>query len=286
MQLQRHKLLLWLYLFIFIVMPHAAFCMRIMLSTLSKPTIPRVLLAAYSRPAGEHALLELSPVLRAWADKKKLQVAQESSTGTSVNRDRIAEELTTLMSDNNQLEAHRRWINEVDEHGDSKLHNAVNLGDKETVLDLIILGAALDARNEAGATPLHRAASLGNIEIMSILIAHGAKVKDDIGVIHRGLFTDYSRRNEVVEFLASHGAPLNTLDEKGQTVLHKAANYGWEDIVAILIAHGADVNMLNARGQPPLYYAILEQRHEIIRMFVKKGLTEDTLLRAMIKKKT
>ena len=59
--------------------------------------------------------------------------------------------------------------------GYTPLHQAAQFNDNPAVINtLILLGAKVNVRNEAGATPLHEAASYGNPAVVTALIMSGA----------------------------------------------------------------------------------------------------------------
>ena len=68
------------------------------------------------------------------------------------------------------------------------------------------------------------------------------------------------RRDDVTEEkikdLIDKGADVNGVDEKGNTPLHVAVLYGYEDFVDILIASKADVNKVNTDEMSPLDFVV------------------------------
>ncbi len=64
---------------------------------------------------------------------------------------------------------------------------------------------------------------------------------------------------------------VNTIDESGQTALHKAARLGKIDEVQDLIQQGVDVNIQDNDGQTALHSAIKEGNLEAIKVLVEQG---------------
>ncbi|HEX9150055.1 MAG TPA: ankyrin repeat domain-containing protein, partial [Thermoanaerobaculia bacterium] len=63
------------------------------------------------------------------------------------------------------------------------IHSAVAGGTVEIVRDLLVCGADVHARQDAGFTALHGAAAEGSVEMVRLLLAHGADrfAKNDAG---------------------------------------------------------------------------------------------------------
>lgn len=111
-------------------------------------------------------------------------------------------------------------------HGNTLLHYAALLENKDMAEFLIANKAKIDAINEWGRTPLHDAAEFG--------------------------------RTDVVELLLANKADANARDKGGQTPLHLASMMGRNhaDVVRLLLEHGADVNAKDNAGNTPLEEAM------------------------------
>jgi ankyrin repeat protein len=134
-----------------------------------------------------------------------------------------------------------------------------------------------------GATPLLRAAKAGDVPAVKLLLAHGAN--PNLPNIHgttpimaaaglssneidtRGRFKTEAEAVETINLLANAGADVNARETRtcppsgffcvsGQTALHGAALWGWNDVVKALVAHKADLNAKDAKGNTPLDSAL------------------------------
>lgn len=76
---------------------------------------------------------------------------------------------------------------------------------------------------------------------------------------------------EEVEWWAQNEINLNALDDKGQTSLNKAVQYGRLDIVAKLLEYGADPNLGNRFGMTPLLTALICQQEAIAIKIIEAG---------------
>lgn len=174
------------------------------------------------------------------------------------------------------------------------LHTAVNGGQADLVVDLLVGGACPNALDGRGRTPLHLAAELGHENIVTTLLSTSST---DFDVIDEGGFSplmvvgkeghvsitraflaagaDRSRRaideltsvldlavrhghTEVVNALLDHGADVDDTDLDGWTALHFAAQSNQAGTTDALIAAGADINATGGTGQTPVVHFAAE----------------------------
>jgi uncharacterized protein len=122
-----------------------------------------------------------------------------------------------------------------------------------------------------GATPLLRAAKALDAPAIQLLLAHGALVNlpnirgttptmaaaglGSVDADTRGYFTtpDVQERSLAsLKLLLAAGGEINAADKRGQTPLHGAAFWGWNDVVQLLVEHGANLNALDLRDKSPV----------------------------------
>jgi ankyrin repeat protein len=117
----------------------------------------------------------------------------------------------------------------ADDLGATPLHDAVWLGQLETVRSLVAGGADVNARHlEGGSTPLHFAAAQGRAEIALLLIEHGADV--------------------------------NAATKYGDTALAIAIRRADQEIMNILLGHGAATDGALLLATQPATLALLLER--------------------------
>jgi ankyrin repeat protein len=126
-----------------------------------------------------------------------------------------------------------------------------------------------------GATPLLRAAKALDAPAIKLLLAYGALVNlpnirgtaptmaaaglGSVDADTRGVFTtpDVQERSLAsLELLLAAGGEINATDNRGQTPLHGAAFWGWNDVVKFLAGHHADLNAKDLKGMTPIDSAL------------------------------
>jgi uncharacterized protein len=119
-----------------------------------------------------------------------------------------------------------------------------------------------------GATPLVRAAKAGDTTAMRLLLQKGADIHaatlDGItpllaaaGVASRdsdtrGRYKTQKEAVDAVTLLLDAGADVNGADNRGQTALHGAAFWGFNDLVRVLVARGAAIDAKDRQGRTPI----------------------------------
>jgi ankyrin repeat protein len=124
-----------------------------------------------------------------------------------------------------------------------------------------------------GATPLLRAAKAGDLPAIKLLLAHGANPNlpnlygttplmaaaglSSNEIDTRGRFKTEAEAAEAINVLAKAGADVNAHETRsGQTALHGAALWGWNEVVKTLVANNADLGAKDKKGMTPLDSAL------------------------------
>ncbi len=141
------------------------------------------------------------------------------------------EQLQALLEENRALAVGRK-------HGNTMLHLAVQRRNT-AIIQLLLDYEAEQKPNRHGQTPLHLAAIYGHIEIMEMLLEYGAPID---AVDERGDSPLYIAVSHAGQMMAYHGADISTCDKFIKAVF-------------LLVINGANPNLANKDGGTPLLAA-------------------------------
>ncbi len=143
-------------------------------------------------------------------------------------------------------------IDSTDEYGYSALSMAAYNGYKDTVEELLKLGADPNVGSTRG-RPLVVACSQNHKEIVELLLKYGAK-KEYLDNDEQPIAA--TSDPQIIALLLNGGANINkTSGVNGMTALHICVSKGAVSAVRFLIAHGAHLNAVNINGVTPLHIA-------------------------------
>ena len=209
-------------------------------------------------------------------------------------------------------------VNAKDGNGRTPLHWAASQGYQEIVETLIANKADVNIKDGRGNTPLSLAKNWSHHEIVEVLGKHGGKIliweaieegnleavkqhfnsgiDVNIKVSKEGRSSQSwhplnwaaaNGQTEIVEFLLSRGAEVNSKDGVGYIALHYAAGrgswrpHGYREVVEVLIANGEDVNTKAVDGSTPLDLAAMNQQKEIMDLIRKHSGKHGTFFGAV-----
>jgi ankyrin repeat protein len=142
---------------------------------------------------------------------------------------------------------------------DTPLIVAAAYGHTEVVKLLLEKGAQVNMGNEGGETALHYAARHGHTKVMRILLEHGADPKSKgTGCGTPLQWAVRGGQRQSVKTLLDYGVDINQRGTDGETALSTAASE-YPDIVSFLISLGADVNTRADNDCTPLQRLLLER---------------------------
>lgn len=75
--------------------------------------------------------------------------------------------------------------------------------------------------------------------------------------------------------LIENGADINSLDKRGESMLHKACFDGFNEVISFCIEKGANLNALSSAGLSPLMAVIQDNKPTSARMLIGAGADID-----------
>ncbi|CAI2350815.1 unnamed protein product [Caenorhabditis sp. 36 PRJEB53466] len=133
------------------------------------------------------------------------------------------------------LEWDKRLLLNKDEMGNSALHLAAKMGHDVTTRVLLEQGADKEAKNSFQQTPLQVAVEYGKLETCQQLVSKGAQVEnpsDTRTVLHIAANNGY---DTIARFLLQVGVTVDRRDEKGRTALDVACEQGKKEVARALL---------------------------------------------------
>ena len=173
------------------------------------------------------------------------------------------------------------------ENGCTLIHLAVFNNELAIIQYLLDREADTEIPAASGVTPLCSATMHSLSEAAELLLRAGADV-NYIGKNGKSpLF--YVGSREALEIMLAHGARLDIIDAKGNTLLHQAAEMiliGFDEekdhvvhralaegmrIAELFVEQGMDINIRNHKGQTPLAVAVKEKNDEMANFLRQHG---------------
>lgn len=148
--------------------------------------------------------------------------------------------------------------------GSSKLEETVPI-----VAYLLEKGSDIHADNNQGRTALHRAAGKGNLKVIEMLLEAGADLEAQDNELMTPLFL--TQDAETTKLLLAKGADKDATAQRGATMLHVAAQYGYPEKVKFLVEMGADTAAKNSAGETPLDLARKRKKTEVVEFLEAKS---------------
>lgn len=186
----------------------------------------------------------------------------ESRLVSAVSRNDTAEVAKLLNSSAN--------LNEKSMAGETALHIAIRLGNKEIFRMLLEHGSKTDIFDREGASVVHRAAEQNSDEWLKLMVEHGANLElENVGNKHfpgrTPLFYALSKRqSECVKYLISAGASLNHQDARGDTPLIRAVEKGMYSEAILMLSSGADPRIKTKSGESLADLSILQEGNDVV----------------------
>jgi ankyrin repeat protein len=198
---------------------------------------------------------------------KELITSRDNNICINYNAEDCAKELLANGAD----------VNRKDNKGCSPLHFACRHGENDLVRLFIEHGADVNASTNEKITALHVCYASDNPEGGDILLENGADLNaiDAWGrtplsyvmdQIHAKGFDNLTLLHKLVRL----GANIDSPDQGGFTLLHKACKEGNSELVNYLLSNGANIEAETNQGSTPIFYACDGLQKEIVTTLARK----------------
>ncbi|MBN2018412.1 MAG: ankyrin repeat domain-containing protein [Candidatus Cloacimonetes bacterium] len=132
----------------------------------------------------------------------------------------------------------------------------------------------LNERDEQYCDPLTVAAIAGNLDIMKYLISQGADIntidREGSNLLHNAAANGHL---EVVQYLLDQGFDINAEDANGNTALLFASSHNNFDLIKFLLDKGADLEAESINGTNVILNSAFAGNIEIVDFFIDKGFS-------------
>jgi len=159
-------------------------------------------------------------------------------------------------------------VNQRDSGGNTMLHAVVrNRGNPIQLGKILDLRSSVDARNRDGDTALHMAVRMNQRENGEFLISRGANIFSVNSSGDSPLYLALSNPDGIREWMINPNTII-ARDGLGNNMLHYAAQWGLNNAIPTIIRYGISVNEGNATGETPLFFATKTDSISTIRMLL------------------
>lgn len=159
----------------------------------------------------------------------------------------------------NDCDLNHDQLNIQNKNGIGAIHVAAMNGLTKIVNILLPLGVDQHILDENNWTPLHYAAAKGRQSTLLLLLNSGANINaltvDGNSPLHLSALNGHTSCVKALLFFAEHqkkNIERNGQNRIGDTPLHLASKWGFQEIVNILLEYGVKVEIENRYGQRPI----------------------------------
>ncbi|KAG8623177.1 hypothetical protein KVT40_008153 [Elsinoe batatas] len=217
----------------------------------------------------------LNRLVKAGANVNKVSNGYQSTTclyvAVSGGRTEAVRQLLSMGADPNCSGFHERYFTTT-----TVLTNACTKDDADIVRALLVAGANVHARsvfNDHDEPPLHSAAKDSKPAVISLLVAHGAKVNEQVHDGWSALHCAAQRENEATlrALISDHKADPKVSLINGSRPIHSAAASGSVGCIKALLEAGVDIDVRNGTGRTPLHWAIERRNVDAVKFLLERG---------------
>jgi len=154
-----------------------------------------------------------------------------------------------------------------DSAGNTMLHAAVrNRANPNQIARILDARALVDARNREGDTALHIAVRMNQKDSSEFLISRGASIFSGNSAGKSPLYIAFTS-NGIREWIINP-TTINARDGLGNNMLHYAAEWKFNNVIPVIIKNGLSVEEANATGETPIFMAVKTNSTSTIKVLV------------------
>jgi ankyrin repeat protein len=162
-----------------------------------------------------------------------------------------------------------------DSQGNTVLHITIKHRESTEIVNYILdKKANVNARNKEGDTALHLAVRTNQIDTGELLLSRGADIFASNAKGESPLYLSFPQdgknASELRRWMLTPQT-LSTRDGLGNTALHYAAHWQFDQWIPLLILLGAPTEAANATGETPLFAAVKQNAPGTIRVLIANG---------------
>jgi ankyrin repeat protein len=162
-------------------------------------------------------------------------------------------------------------INARDKLGNTALEYAIIQKNFEAAKALIENGADINEKTFKQATLTHLIVMEQDLDLVKTAIKHGADVNAVDNYGEPPLFYAITQK-KIIELLIENGSNIDTVNNAGDTILHKAASSDNFELLKYLVEKGADLHVKNKSNATPMHIAAEKGNLEIVTYCINNGL--------------
>lgn len=164
-----------------------------------------------------------------------------------------------------------RTVLQSDNAGNTALHCAVRSRAKlDTISAILDAKAQIQARNKLGETALHLAVQLDEKEAGELLLSRGADIFAPNAAGRSPLYIA-AHSPEGIRAWMLNSSSLEARDGLGNSIIHYAAQWGLDTIIPQVIAQGGSTEIKNATGETALFSAVKADKTNSIQALLDAG---------------
>ncbi|XP_030641146.1 ankyrin repeat, SAM and basic leucine zipper domain-containing protein 1 [Chanos chanos] len=168
----------------------------------------------------------------------------------------------------------------------STLKRAINVGDVQTVQQLLDSGMDVETRLSFEWTPLMCAVHVAHCDLAKLLLDRGANAnfsRDHYTVLMAACTAVSATEEKIskcVELLLTRNADPNAYDRSHMTCVMLAARDGYTHVINLLVSHGAEVNAQDVRGHTALTIAVQYGHEKAVLKLLQLGADKSVKTKA------